>query len=143
MKNNFYRLIDFPSFDTKNGILTMIQKEQNEDEALPFEIKKVLIIQGMKESDTRGGHTHHITQQLLFCISGACTVNLDNGKEKKSIVLNKSNQGLLLHPYVWHTMENFNNETMLLVLADTSYDEKEYIRNYDDFIRYAKEKSIW
>lgn len=142
MEENFYRLIDFPSFDTKNGILTMIQKGETNNDALPFEVRKVLVIRGMKEDDARGGHTHHITQQLLFCISGSCTVNLDNGKEKKTVVLDKPDQGLLLYPYVWHTMENFNDQTILLVLADTPYDEKEYIRNYDDFIRYTKEKNV-
>lgn len=137
MQNNFYKLIDFPSFDTKNGILTMIQ---GGSESLPFEIKRVLVTKGMKKDDTRGGHTHHITQQLLFCISGSCTVNLDNGKEKTSIVLKKSNQGLLLYPYVWHTMEAFSDETVLLVLADTLYDEKEYIRSYDEFTQCVNKK---
>jgi len=140
--NNFYKIIDFPLSDTKNGSLTMFQVGKSKSNKLPFKIKKVLIISGMKGKDARGGHTHHKTKQILVCVSGECVVRLDNGKNTKKIKLKKPNKALVLYPYVWHTMQDFKKNTVLLVIADTEYNEKEYIRDYDEFIKYAKKKNI-
>jgi dTDP-4-dehydrorhamnose 3,5-epimerase-like enzyme len=133
-----YKIITFPLADTKNGILTMFQINLPGAEAtgiVPFQIKKVLSITGMKSEDARGGHTHHKTQQILICTNGRCIVDLDDGKNKASVVLDKPNKGLLLFPYVWHVMRDFKENTSLLVIADTEYDEKDYIRKYEDFIQ--------
>jgi len=131
-------VVDFPFFDTKNGILTMIQSASvKAGKKLPFEIKRVLIMKGMKEGDVRGGHTHHKTRQIIFAISGGCTINLDNGKEKNSVRLDKFNQGVILESYTWHTMEKYDPDTILLVLADSEYDEADYIRNYKDFLKFV------
>lgn len=139
MENKLFDLIEFPSFDTKNGILTMIQEKGIVDLAkMPFDIKRTLVISKMKPSDTRGGHTHHKTNQILFAVAGSCTVTLDNGSQKDKVKLDKPNQGLILYPYVWHTMENFDENTVLVVLADTEYDEKDYIRKYEDFLGFVK-----
>ena len=137
--DRFYKILDFPSFDTKNGILAMFQRGGcSIDEKLPFEIRRVLVMKDMKPEDVRGGHTHHRTRQVLFAIAGGCTVELDNGKEKTIVKLNKFNQGLLLEPYIWHIMKEYESGTILLVLANTEYDEKDYIRNYEEFLKYLK-----
>ena len=135
MKNQFYTLIDFPSSATKTGMLSMFQSP-----TVPFSIKRVLVISDMKENDTRGGHTHHHTNQILLCIQGQCAVDLDNGKEKETIQLDASvpRKGLLLYPYVWHVMRDFKKDTILLVIADMEYDERDYIRSYDEFLTYVK-----
>lgn len=142
-KKSFYKIITFPVADTKNGTLTMFQPGDTATSPLPFPIKKVLVIKDMKESDERGGHTHHQTQQILIPLSGSCSVLLDNGKEKVTIKLDQPNQGLLLYPYVWHTMKDFTPGTILLVIADNEYDEKEYIRDYNEFLRHVTAKNIW
>jgi hypothetical protein len=116
----------------------MFQSGEAGSGKVPFQIKKVLSITGMKDSDKRGGHTHHLTHQILVCTSGGCTVDLDDGKSKTSIILDKPNEGLLLYPYVWHVMHSFKANTSLLVMADREYDEKEYIRSYEDFIQQIK-----
>lgn len=128
MKEEFYKIIKFPSSDTKNGTLFMYQKGD-----VPFLTRKTLLIKGMTGNDERGGHTHHKTNQILICISGECKVSLDNGKDKADVILNKAEEGLLLYPYVWHSMYDFKPNTILIVLADRKYDEKEYIRSYDNF----------
>lgn len=130
MKKEFYKIIKFHSSNTKNGTLFMYQKEE-----VPFLVRKTLVIKGMSGNDKRGGHTHHKTNQILICLSGECKVSLDNGKNKAEVVLNKTEEGLLLYPYVWHSMYDFKPDTILLVLADRKYNEKEYIRNYEDFIK--------
>lgn len=137
MENRLDQLITFPSSDTKNGVLTMLECGEL-DHKVPFAIKRVLVINNLKDHDQRGGHTHHETQQILFCIAGACSVTLDNGKEKQTVRLDNPQTGLYLPPYVWHTMQNFAPGTILLVLASTVYDEKDYIRNYEDFLTFAK-----
>lgn len=137
--NNFYQVLDFPFFDTKNGLLCMFQGENVQAEnKLPFDIKRVLVMKDMKENDVRGGHTHHKTRQILLAISGGCLVELDNGKEKASVKLDKFNQGVLLESYVWHIMKDFEPDTILLVLADSEYNEKDYIRDYQEFLKFVK-----
>lgn len=131
MKNNFYQILNFPSSDTKNGILGMFQD-------VGFDIKRVLVMREMKEDDKRGGHTHHKTRQILFAINGGCMVDLDNGKEKDSVKLDKFTKGVLLEPYVWHVMRSFEPGTILLVLADMEYNEDDYIRDYDEFLKFKK-----
>ncbi len=135
MNYPLYTLIDFPSFVNKTGTLTMFDHKN-----IPFEIRRVLTIQNMKNIDVRGGHTHHRTHQILVCVNGQCDIDMDNGKEKKTITLNNSAQGIVLYPYVWHTMRNFKNDTILMVFANADYDEKDYIRSYDEFLKFAKKK---
>ena len=137
MKKEFYKIIKFPFSDTKNGVLFMYQKGE-----VPFPVRKILLIKGMVGNDKRGAHTHHKTNQILVCVSGECKVSLDNGKSKAEVVLNKTEEGLLLYPYVWHSMYDFKPNTILMVLADQKYDEKEYIRNYEDFKKIIKSKKI-
>lgn len=139
MASNFYQILDFPVSDTKNGILCMFQGQNVQAKNnLPFEIKRVLVMKDMKPNDSRGGHTHHQTRQILFAVTGGCVVQMDNGKEKDSVKLNKLNQGILLEPYVWHVMKDFEPGTILLVLADTEYDETDYIRDYNEFLKFVK-----
>ena len=135
-----YALITFPSADTNNGVLRMFQTHPSKAGYVPFPIRKVLVISGMKGKDARGAHTHHKTRQILLCLSGGCTVDLDDGTAKKSIRLSKPDQGLMLYPYVWHVMRNFKPNTLLLVIADRPYDEKEYIRDYEKFLSYARKR---
>lgn len=139
-KHPLIKIIDFPLSDTKNGTLTMFQYANDPKSKLPFLPKKILIIQDMKNEDTRGAHTHHRTRQILVPISGGCLIRLDDGNEKCEVEINKTNEGILLEPYVWHSMENFKPGTILLVIADTVYDETEYIRNYEEFLRVRPNK---
>ncbi|HUQ30363.1 MAG TPA: FdtA/QdtA family cupin domain-containing protein [Candidatus Paceibacterota bacterium] len=134
-----YELITFPSSDTKNGVLYMFQEVPD---ALPFTPKRVLITKGMNGNDRRGAHTHYETNQILVAISGGCTVELDDGEHKEDVVLTTPNQGLLLYPYVWHVMHTFLPDTTLMVIADRTYDEKDYIRSYEDFKRIVAEKKV-
>lgn len=114
----------------------MIQSAKvGEKGLLPFPIKRVLVMKEMHTGDVRGGHTHHVTRQILFAISGSCMVDLDDGQTTGSIRLDSASTGVLLPPYVWHVMRDFSPGTVLLALADTEYDEKDYIREYDEFLR--------
>ncbi len=106
---------------------------------VPFEIKRVYYIYDTKPDVDRGGHAHTNLEQILIMMDGACEVLLDNGKEKKSIILNRPDVGLYIGKNMWREMKNFSYGAKLLVLASDFYDEKEYIRSYDEFLRIINE----
>ena len=141
-KKAFFEVISFPVSDTKNGALHMFQylvgQNSSLAKALPFQPRRILVMKGMSGKDKRGAHTHHKTRQILICIQGSCLVSLDNGTEKADVRLDKANEGLLLEPYVWHVMSEFAPDTILLDIADTEYDEKDYIRDYEQFLRLVR-----
>ena len=78
-------------------------------------------------------------EQILICIHGTCKILLDNGKEKKVVPLEKPYEGLYVANNMWREMFDFSPDAVLLVLASESYDESDYIRNYDDFLEFIKE----
>lgn len=113
--------------------MTIMQAGANTS-TVPFPIRRVFVIRNMGPKSVRGGHTHHRTEHVLLALSGSCTIALDNGKKKATVKLDKPDVGLVLHPYVWHTMMNFKKGTILMVLASTTYDERDYIRSYKEFL---------
>ncbi|OHA26499.1 MAG: hypothetical protein A3C06_02895 [Candidatus Taylorbacteria bacterium RIFCSPHIGHO2_02_FULL_46_13] len=132
-----YTIIKFPSFETKNGALTMFQEGKNAGE-VPFTIKRTLVTKCTESSEPRGAHTHHQSRQVFMVLSGGCDVELDNGAEKTTVTLSHPEEGLVLEPYVWHVMKNFKKDTVTLALFDSLYDEKDYIRNYEEFKKCLK-----
>lgn len=102
---------------------------------IPFDIKRVFYIFGTEPSLPRGQHSHYKIQQYLIAVNGSCKVTLDDGKEKITYHLNKPNIGLFQDSLVWGAMHDFTPDCVLLVLASERYDEADYIRNYDDFLR--------
>lgn len=127
-----YQLIDFPASDTGNGTLAMFQKGGPKG-IIPFDIKKVLVVSGMKPGDVRGNHAHRETQEVVVAIRGGCDFTIDDGSTKYSVTLESMKQGLFLPARVWRTFTNFQKDAVLLLIADQEYDEKEYIRSYEEF----------
>ena len=95
-----------------------------------------------KEGVRRGFHAHKCLEQILISVSGSCKIHLDNGKETAEVELNDPNEGLYISNAVWREMYDFSPDCVLLVLASELYDERDYIRNYDDFIKYLREKKL-
>jgi dTDP-4-dehydrorhamnose 3,5-epimerase-like enzyme len=124
---------------TKNGTLMMLQSLKDPG-SIPFEIKRVFTIKGMKPGDERGGHTHHETRQILFCIEGSCVVSREDKLGSDVTKITAGSDGIYLAPYTWHTMTEFADNTILLVVADSYYDEKDYIRSYDEFLKIIGKK---
>ena len=117
---------------------SLIALESNKD--IPFEIKRVYYIFDTEEGVVRGHHAHKNLQQFLICVSGSCTIVLDNGKERSEVLLDKPDMGLYVGPDMWHEMKDFSTDAVLFVLASDWYDERDYIRNYAEFLAYFKEK---
>ena len=107
---------------------------------IPFAIRRVYYIFGTESGVRRGQHAHKTLDQVLVCIQGNCDILLDDADKKEVIHLTRNNEGLIVRKCVWHEMYNFSNDAVLLVLASDYYDESDYIRDYDDFIRYISEK---
>lgn len=85
----------------------------------------------------RGFHAHKCLEQILICIHGSCKILLDNGKEKEIVSLDKPYEGLYVSNDMWREMYDFSPDAVLMVLASEFYDESDYIRDYDEFIKYV------
>ena len=90
----------------------------------------------------RGKHAHKKLEQILICIHGSCKIRLDNGIEKKVVNLEKPYEGLYISNDMWREMYDFSDDAVLMVLASELYDENDYIRNYDDFLKLIEKKGI-
>lgn len=102
---------------------------------IPFEIKRVYYIYDTLSDVRRGFHAHKNLEQILICIHGSCKILLDNGHEKKIVPLEKPYEGLYVANNMWREMFDFSPDAVLLVLASELYDESDYIRDYDEFIK--------
>lgn len=103
---------------------------------IPFGIKRTYYLYDVPGGESRGGHAHRELSQLIVAASGSFTVTLDDGNVKRTFVLNRPYQGLYVVPGIWRTLDDFSSGAVCLVLASQGYDESDYIRNYNDFIRY-------
>ena len=126
-----YKLIDMKVFGDKRGKLVSLEGNKN----IPFEIKRVYYIYDTLPDQARGMHAHKELEQIIVAMDGSCEFVLDDGKERKSIWLNRPDIGLYIGNNIWREMQNFSYGCKLMVLASKHYDEKEYIRNYDEFLK--------
>lgn len=114
------KLIHIKSFHETRGSLTVLEKE------IPFAIKRVFYIYNVDDS-IRGKHRHHKTIQAAICIHGSCKISNNNGKEIKEFELDNPDKCLFLYPEDFHSMYDFSNDAVLLILASELYDPKDYI----------------
>ena len=103
---------------------------------VPFDTKRVYYLYDVPGGVDRGGHAHKELQQLIVAASGCFTVELDDGKVKRSFTLNRPYQGLYVVPGIWRVLKDFSSGSVCLVLASEKYDPEDYIRDYDDFLKY-------
>ena len=125
------KLLNFNILGDGRGSLISLEQNKN----IPFDIKRVYYIFGTTDNVSRGFHAHRDLEQVLICVSGSCKVLIDDGITKEDILLNSPNKGLLISGLVWREMFDFSDDCVLMVLASELYDESDYIRNYDDFLK--------
>lgn len=114
----------------------LVALEENID--IPFHIKRVYFMYDTKSGVRRGGHAHKKLEQILVCMRGSCIVHLDNGSETKEVSLEKPYEGLYIGSNMWREMYNFSEDAVLTVFASEVYDESDYIRDYDEFLKTVK-----
>ncbi len=134
-----YKILEFKEFGDEKGNLVVAEGSGFD---VPFDIRRVFYIYGSDPDIKRGNHANRYTKFVLINVSGSSKVLVDDGKEKKVIVLDKPRMGLYLGPLVWKEMYDFSPDSVLLVLASEHYIESEYIRNYEEFIREVNELKI-
>ena len=128
MKLNTIKFIDIPKVHDERGSLAVIEKD-----CLPFKIKRVYYLYDVPTDSYRGGHAHKRQESLIIALSGSFEVILDDGSEKKRVMLNKPTKGLYIPTNIWREIDNFSSGAVCLVLASTEFDETEYIRDYNEF----------
>lgn len=129
-----YELLNFKTLGDERGSLIAIEEGYN----APFDIKRVYYIFDTKKDIVRGYHAHKNLQQIAIAVKGECTFVLDNGNTKKEINLNNPNKGLLIEGLIWREMKHFSSDCVLVVLASEHYDESDYIREYNNFLKEVK-----
>lgn len=125
------KTISFNPLGDKRGSLVALEGNKN----VPFDIKRVYYIFGIKEGVSRGFHAHRNLKQVAVCVTGSCRFVLDNGKQREEFVLDKSTTGLLIDDLTWREMHDFSLDCVLMVLASEYYDESDYIRDYEAFLK--------
>lgn len=125
------KMISLPKIADSRGNLTFIESRRH----VTFEIQRVYYLYDVPGGAERGGHAHRGLHQLIIAMSGSFDVVLDDGKEKKRFHLNRSYSGLYVCPMIWRELDNFSSGSVCMVLASNFYDESDYYRDYNEFIR--------
>ena len=125
--------IDFQSLGDERGSLVAV--EIGMDKAVPFDIKRVYYIYHTEQGVSRGYHAHKNLKQVAICVAGNCRMVLDNGRRREEVWLDCPTKGLVIEDLIWREMHDFSKDCVLLVLASEHYDESDYIRDYDDFLK--------
>lgn len=116
----------------RKGNLSVVENGKD----VPFDIQRAYYLYDVPGGESRGAHAHKELQQLIIAASGSFTVVLDDGKVKRSFFLNRPYQGLLVPPGIWRDLVDFSSGSVLLCLASEHYDAKDYIRDYEEFLKY-------
>jgi dTDP-4-dehydrorhamnose 3,5-epimerase-like enzyme len=123
------RIIGLPRIEDPRGNLTFIENDNH----IPFEIKRVYYTYDVPGGSERGSHAHKNLQQLIVAMSGSFDVVLDDGKNQHRFHLNRSYYGLYVPSMMWRTIDNFSSGSVCMVLASELFDEEDYYRDYESF----------
>lgn len=125
-------IIEMDKHHHETGNITVIENGKT----VPFDVKRVYYLYDIPGGESRGAHAHKELKQLIVAASGSFEVTLDDGNMKRTFTLNRPYQGLLVVSGIWRELNNFSSGAVCLVMASLPYDEKDYIRDYDNFINY-------
>lgn len=128
-------VIELPKITDRSGNITPVEGIRN----LPFDIKRIFYSYDIPGGEARGAHAHKTCHQFLVAASGSFEIVLDDGTNKRTVLLNRPFYGLHIPPGIWAAEQGFSSGSICLVLASHGYDEQDYLRNYSDFITYRNE----
>lgn len=127
------KLVDIRKYTDHRGYLSVIEGRID----IPFEIKRIYYLYMVPEA-SRGAHAHKQLEQLIIATSGSVHVTLDDGRQKKTFVMDRPWKGLYVAPGLWRDLDNFSGGTVCLVLASEKYDAEDYIRDYQEFVKFKE-----
>ena len=129
---NSVQMLEFSQKGDERGHLVIVEGMED----VPFEIKRIFYIYGSDKDVVRGQHANRESEFVLINVSCTSKIKVKDGKGNEAIYsLNRPHTGIYLPKMVWKEMYDFSPDSVLLCLASTHYDGKEYIRNYEDFIK--------
>lgn len=128
------KIIQLPKISDPRGNLSFIETENH----IPFKIKRTYWIYDTPGGEVRGGHAFKSQNEFIVALSGSLDVIVFDGKHEKTISLNRSYYGLFIPNGIWRHMENFATNTLALVISDTVFNEEDYIRDKEQFIKSKK-----
>ncbi len=131
------KLIELPIVTDPRGDLTFVESGRH----LPFDIQRVYYLYNVPVDSSRGGHAHRDLEQVIFALSGSFRVTTDDGHSRSEFTLRNPRQGLYINRLIWREMDMFSQGAVCMVLASQLYDEADYYRNYDDFLKAVSEAS--
>ena len=126
------KIISLPKFEDPRGNLSFIEEGNH----IPFDIERVYWIYDVPGGQVRGGHAFKEQREFIIALSGSFDVVVDDGDKKQVYTLNRSYYGLYIPCGLWRQMENFSTNALAVVLSSTKYEESDYIRDYDLFLKY-------
>ena len=124
------KLVSLPKISFREGNISPIENSKD----IPFDMERVFYLYDIPGGESRGAHAHKTCQQFLIAASGCFEVTCDDGKNKKTIQLNRPYMGLLIPPMIWAAEINFSSGSVCLVLTSHRYSAQDYIRDYDEFL---------
>ncbi len=132
MQNSVYDCVILPlrKIHNRAGNITIVEGQTN----IPFEIRRIYYLYDIPGGEDRGGHAHKALYQLIVAASGSFNVLLDDGRNKKIVMLNRPDYGLMVVPGIWRELFEFSSGAICLVLASNQYDQDDYIRQYEQFL---------
>jgi dTDP-4-dehydrorhamnose 3,5-epimerase-like enzyme len=128
------RIIQLPKFEDPRGNLSFIEEERH----IPFKINRAYWIYDVPGGQVRGGHAFMEQQEFIVAISGSVDVEVHDGHNLHVFPLNRSYYGLFVPAGLWRRMQNFSTNSLAIVLSSTHYDANDYIREFDDFLKFRQ-----
>jgi oxalate decarboxylase/phosphoglucose isomerase-like protein (cupin superfamily) len=128
------QIIQLPKIIDKRGNLSFFEN----DNQIPFAIKRTYWIYDVPGGEARGGHAYWENEEFIVALSGSFDVILNDGSENKVYSLNRSYYGLYVPKMYWREMNNFSTNSLALIVSNTEYSEDDYIRDYDGFCALRK-----
>ena len=130
-------MLEFKEHGDERGYLVVVEGMQD----IPFDIKRIFYMYGSDGEVVRGQHANKKTEFVLINVAGTSKIRVNDGKGNEVVFsLNRPNTGIYLPNLVWKDMYDFSEDSVLLCLASEHYDGEEYIRDYDEFVKYIRGK---
>ncbi|KAF2510777.1 WxcM-like domain-containing protein [Flavobacterium zhairuonense] len=129
------KVVDLSKVHSDAGNITVLENNVN----VPFDIKRIYYLYDVPMGADRGGHGHYKLQQYIVAASGSFTFVLDDGITRKDFFLNDPSKALHILPGIWREIKSFSSGSICLVLASAEYEESDYIREYDEYLKYKND----
>jgi hypothetical protein len=129
-------LINLPKIQSRSGNITPVQNSIE----IPFDIKRIYYLYDIPGGESRGAHGHKQLEQIVIAASGSFDITISDGVNEKTFSLNRPYIGLNIKPGLWRDLSNFSSGAICLVMASEPYNEADYIRDYDEFIKFKLKK---